>query len=484
MKKFICIMLVACTAAVAVSVSACKREVSAPVSGYDIFAIYDSENRTLTGTVDFDYYNNTQNKLSDLKFELYGNAFRENATYKPVSQSYENKAYYVGKSYGGMEVSGVENCAGWTVGGEDENILTVNLSEPVYPEQRAKIKISYTLTLAKVNHRTGVAEKTVNLGNFYPILCAYTPAGFNEAPYYSFGDPFVSDCADYSVTLDYPSAYVAASSGKTVSETETDGRKKCSYTLKNARDFAIVLSDKFEVASENVDGVTVNYYYLSDANPQTSLAAACDSLKYFSKTFGAYQYPALSVVQTGFCYGGMEYPALTMISDGLDADNNVYTIVHETAHQWWYAMVGSDQISSAWQDEGLAEYSSLLFFENNPSYGFTRTGIVTSATAAYRAFFSVYSQLNGEVDTSMNRKLCDFNGDFEYVNVTYNKGLIMFDMLRKSIGDEKFLNCLSAYFTQFKGKIASADDLTGCFLKCGTDLEGFFSSFIEGKILI
>lgn len=484
MKKFICVLLVACTAAVAAGVSACKRETDAPVSSYDIFAMYDNENRTVTGTVDFDYYNNTDNEISDLKFNLYGNAFRENATYKPISQTYENKAYYGGKSYGGMEIGGVENCAGWNVDGEDENILTVNLAEPVYPEQRTEIKISYTLTLAKVNYRTGVAEKSVNLGNFYPVLCAYSKEGFTENPYYSCGDPFVSECTDYNVTLDYPSGYVAASSGKTVSETETDGRKKCAYTLKNARDFAVVLSDKFEVASETVDGVEVNYYYLSDKNPQSSLTAACESLKYFSKTFGKYSYPTLSVVQTGFCYGGMEYPALTMIADGLDSDNNIYTIVHENAHQWWYAMVGSNQVCNAWQDEGLAEYSTLLFFENNPSYGFTRTGIVTSATASYRAFFSVYNQLNGDVDTSMDKKLCDYTGEFEYVNITYNKGLIMFDMLRKSIGDEKFFNCLASYFKQFKGKIASAEDLTGCFLKCGTDLEGFFTSFIDGKILI
>ncbi len=484
MKKFICFLLVVCTAVLAAAASACKKVSRAAGSRYDIAATYDEESRTLSGTVEFDYYNNTDNELSDLKFNLYGNAFRENAKYKPVSETYENKAYYGGKSYGGMEIANVEGCAGWNVGGEDENILTVNLNEAVYPDQRATVKISYTLTLAKVNHRTGVAENSVNLGNFYPVLCAYSKEGFIECPYYSCGDPFVSDCADYRVTLDYPAAYTAASSGKVVTETETDGRKKCEYSLKNARDFAIALSDKFQTVTEDVDGVTVSYYYLSDNNPQVSLAAACDSLKYFSKTFGAYQYPTLSVVQTGFTYGGMEYPALTMIADGLDSDNHIYTIVHETAHQWWYAMVGSNQLTDGWQDEGLAEYSTVMFFENNTGYGFTRTGLITTATAAYRAFFSVYGQLNGDVDTTMNRNLGEYAGDFEYVNVTYNKGMIMFDMLRNTIGDEKFTSCLATYFKQFNGKIACAEDLTGCFLKCGTDLEGFFSSFIDGKILI
>lgn len=484
MKKFISVLLAVCTVALAAGLAACKREPAAEISRYEIFAIYNGENRTLTGTVNLDYYNGTDNELSDLKFNLFGNAFRENATYKPVSQTYETKAYYAGKSYGGMEITGVENCAGWTVGGEDENILTVNLTSPVYPEQRVSVKISYTLTLAKVNHRTGVTERSVNLGNFYPILCAYSKEGFIECPYYSCGDPFVSECADYSVTLDFPAEYTAASSGKAVSETEADGRKKCEYSLKNARDFAFVLSDKFQVATEQADGVTVNYYYISDASPQSSLAAATESVKYFSQTFGEYAYPTLSVVETPFCYGGMEYPALTMVAEGLKSEENIYTVVHENAHQWWYAMVGSNQLQNAWQDEGLAEYSALMFFENNPTYGFTRNGIVNAATTAYRAFFSVYNQLNGKADTTMDRNLSEYSGEFEYVNIAYNKGLIMFDMLRHSVGDEKFTNCLNAYFTQNKGKIASSEDLFGCFLKCGVDLEGFFDSFMDGKILI
>lgn len=468
----------------ALSLSACAKSDDGAASKYVIFAIYDEENRTLTGTAELNYFNNTENELNDLKFNLYGNAYREGATYSPVSATYETTAYYAGKSYGGMEITNVENCAGWTVAGDDENILVVNLNAPLYPEERITVKISYTLTLAQINHRTGVTGKTVNLGNFFPILCAYSKEGFIECPYYSIGDPFVSECADYTVTIDVPASYLSAASGVLTDESVTGGRAKRTYTLANARDFAIVLSDKFEVISETVNGVAVNYYHISDSNAQVSLSAAANSLKFFSETFGAYEYPSLSVVQTGFCYGGMEYPALTMISSELDSDAGVYTIVHENAHQWWYAMVGSDQLNCAWQDEGLAEYSTLLFFENNTSYGFTRTGLVGTATKSYRAFFSVLGQLNGTVDTSMSGRLDAFSGEYEYNNITYNKGMIMFDFLRTSLGDEMFISGLKNYFSKYSGKIASADDLCGSFIAGGTDVEGFFSSFIDGKVII
>lgn len=484
MKKIISLLLILCAALSALSLSACAPSDEGNANKYDIFVIYDEENRTLTGTVELNYLNTTDNELNDLKFNLFGNAYREGALYQPIAQTYQTSAYYAGKSYGGMEITNVENCAGWTVSGEDENILVVNLTAPLYPEERVGVKISYTLTLAQVNHRTGVTRNAVNLGNFYPILCAYSRDGFVECPYYELGDPFVSDCADYTVTIDMPSGYIAATSGQKTDESAAAGRVKCTYTLQNARDFAMVLSDKFQVISEDVNGVTVSYYHISDSNAQVSLSAAADSLKFFSETFGQYIYPTLSVVQTDFCYGGMEYPALTMIASGLDSDSGVYTIVHENAHQWWYAMVGSDQLNCAWQDEGLAEYSTLMFFEKNTSYGFTRTGLIGTATKSYRAYFSVLGQLNGSVDTSMSRRLDQFAGEYEYINVTYNKGLLLFEALRVSLGDDNFNNGLRRYFEEYCGKIADADDLCGSFISSGTDVEGFFASFIEGKIII
>ena len=268
--------------AVTVCVSACNGNEN-KLSRYEIYASYDESAGTVTGSVKLDFYNDTDNELSDLKFNLYGNAFREGAKFKPVSDTYKTRAYYAGESYGKMEISGVENCAGWNVGGEDENTLTVNLLTPIYPEETVTVTINYTLTLAKVNHRTGITARTVNLGNFYPILCAYTSEGFLECPYYYCGDPFVSECANYSVTIDLPPEYIAASSGKLVSESETDGRKKCTYTLENARDFAFVLSKDFKVVSDDADGVSVNYYYINDENPQTGLGAATESIKYFRR---------------------------------------------------------------------------------------------------------------------------------------------------------------------------------------------------------
>lgn len=484
MKKTF-IILAAATAVLAALpfTTACNRNAQQGTSKYVISATYDEKENTLTGITDFTFYNSTENEISDLQFNIWGNAYRKDAKFKPVSDALASKAYYAGTSYGGETVEKVEGCASWEIGGEDQNILNVVLNSPVYPEQTAKVTISYTLDLAKINHRTGVTASTVNLGNFYPVLCAYSQEGFIKTPYYSNGDPFVSECADYDVTFTLPKQYTAATSGKELSRSESGDNVTTRYELKKARDFAAVLSDKFKTVKRDAGKCEVTLYYCGDSEPKREMDAACESLEYYSRTFGEYAYPTLSVVFTPLCVSGMEYPALTMINNTLDEADSVYTIAHENAHQWWYAMVGNDQVNCAWQDEGLAEYSTVCFFENHPSYGFTRTSALGGAIKAYRAYYSVYNQIFGKADTTMTRNLGEFASEYEYVNIAYNKGLLMFEAARSAMGDKKFFAAAKSYFESNRFKIAAPEELVSHFA-AQHDIEGLFTSYIEGKVII
>jgi len=483
MKKTTAILAATALTLTLLPLTACNKKQDNSRSSYAINATYDEKEKKLSGVVDFTYYNSTGNEISDLAFNLWGNAYRKGAKFSPVSAADSAKAYYSGSSYGGESVEKVENCAGWEIGGEDENILTVTLNQPVYPEQTANVRISYTLSLADVNHRTGVTQKTVNLGNFYPVLCAYSTDGFIKTPYYSCGDPFVSECADYNVTLTMPAEYIAATSGKRLSQTTAGENATAEYELKNARDFAAVLSKDFKIATRKVNDCELSLYYFGDAEPTKSLNAAAESLQYFSDSYGKYAYPTLSVVYTGLCVSGMEYPALTMISDNLDEETAAYTVVHENAHQWWYAMVGSNQVDCGWQDEGLAEYSTLCFFEKYPEYGFTRTQLLGTAIKSYRAYYSVYNQIFGKADTTMNRSLDKFASEYEYTNIAYNKGLLLFETLRTSMGDGKFSSALKKYFAENCFKMATYENLVAAFASF-YDVEGLIAGYVDGKVVI
>ena len=146
--------------------------------------------------------------------------------------------------------------------------------------------------------------------------------------------------------------------------------------------------------------------------------------------------------------------------------------------------MGSDQIENAWQDEGLAEYSTLAFFEEYEKYGFTREQLVKEAMEEYRSYYDVYGSVLGREDTRMTRHLKDYISDYEYKCLSYDKAVIMWDTLRKSVGDKKFFDGLKRYYATCKFKMATVEDLIGCFEKSGLDVEGFFDSFLSGKAIL
>ena len=481
MKKLLCVALLSvCLAFSLPFFVSCKKEQKVG-SRYEITAEFVPETATVTGTVKVTFENLTDNELEVLKFQLYPNAYRKDALYAPVSKEVKNSAYYAGESYGEMVISSVNGAKGWEVMGEDENILYAYLPQALFPEDKVVLDIGFMVKLAKVNHRTGIAEKTVNLGNFFPILCAYQNGGFVETAYYSDGDPFLSDCADFKVTLKLPKEYTVASTGEIVSERTLESKKEYLFSAEKVRDFALVLSNKFRVTQATVNGKTLSYYYYADENAEQTLSVACEAFAYFEKTFGEYPYTTYAVTQTGFCHGGMEYPRLAMVSADLAGTELYRAVAHETAHQWWYAVVGSNQIENAWQDEGLAEYSALCFFEEHPSYGVKREDEVLSALKEYRSYYDVYGSVLGRTDTKMTRHLKEYLSDYEYKCLSYDKAVVMLDALRKSVGDKKFFAGLRRYYADNRYKIATPYNMVGSFEKVGLDVAGFFDSFLEGK---
>ena len=429
----------------------------------------------------FTFCNDEETSLSFLCFNLYGNAYREGAQNTPLTAS-QASAYYNGKSYGDMEIVSVSPCKDWEVCGEDENILRVDLEKELFPAESVAVNIEYVLTLAQVEHRTGVAKRSVNLGNFYPVLCAYEEGkGFYECVYSSNGDPFYSETADYEVTLTADEKYVAASSGQTVSATRKGGKMVCEYALENARDFALVLGEEYEVFQTQASGVHILYYAYDDDNVEQTLELLSDCISYFSDTFGDFPYKTYAAVQTGFCFGGMEYPALVYLSDSLSREEYLYTAVHETAHQWWYAAVGNNECEYAFLDEGLAEYSSYLFFSEYGEYGIDAAARLKTAHSACNALVSVQEQVFGEADTTMDRPLSEY-GAYEYVVIAYDKGMLLFDALRDAVGDRAFFASLKRYYAQNSGKIATPASLSAAFKNAGAS--GVIASFMDGTAIV
>ncbi|MDE6293581.1 MAG: M1 family metallopeptidase [Clostridiales bacterium] len=479
-KKLIAVFAVA---ALALPLCACSSDEQTELTSYTIDASLSADN-ILTATVTCDYVNNTDVPLSELWFHLYPNAYREGSKYCPVPNDRITEAYPSGRSYSVMKIDSVAvggKAKEVTVGGEDENVLIVALDGKLEPTDKASVKIEYSVKLPNVKHRLGYTNKSVNLANFYPIACMYRDGAFVADPYYSIGDPFYSECANYSVTLTVPSNYECACTGEVSGKTEAENTVTYKIGANSVRDFAAVLGE-YEKMSGLSGSTIVNYYYYSDADPEKALNAAIDSLRIFGDKFGAYPYKEYTVVQTGFLQGGMEYPALSMISDAYSGDSKLDIIVHETAHQWWYGTVGNDEVKYSWLDEAMAEYSTMMFYEYADGYKYTFEGKRADALSAYMLYCETYKN-NGRGDTTMTRAINEYANETEYSYMIYVKGALMLDDIRNTIGTDKFMTGLKQYYKDNKYGIAQPQNLIGAMEKASKrQLKPLFESWLNGNV--
>lgn len=483
-KQITAVLLATAMTAMTSTLTACATGTVKEKTKYDIDATL-SEDKTLTATVACDYYNGSESPLSEIDFHLYANAYREGATYCPIPEAKITDAFPNGRSYAALDVkkvsvNGVEGEVNIT--GDDMNILSVALTTPLQPTERATVTVEYECKLPNVRHRLGYTDNSVNLANFYPIACVYRDGAFITDPYYSSGDPFFSEVADYNVKLTVPSGMTGAFTGTVASETATADSTIYSITATDVRDFAAVVG-KYEKKSGVAGTTVVNYCYYNDENPEKALNAAIDAIKTFGDMFGAYAYPEYTVVQTGFLNGGMEYPMLSMISDAYTGDVFSDIIIHETAHQWWYAAVGNNEVKDPWLDEGLAEYSTMMFYEKNTEgYNYTFSGKRADTLGAYTLYCETYKK-NGRGDTSMNRAVGEYGDETEYTYMTYVKGAIMFDDIRNTVGDAAFTEGLKTYYKTKKFDTATPADLIGAMETASNRrLDGLFDSWLSGKV--
>ena len=464
------------------------NEIGQSLSNYYMDINYDHSTKSLYAEQTLEYVNNSDALLKEIYLHLYVANFCSNAKNVPVDQMHYAQAYPNGESFSTLNIIRVKlNDVDImpTYEGDDNDLMKVDLTDPLEPTTSAKIYIEYSITLPNVSHRFGYIDNNVNLANFYPIACVYDENGWSKNPYHANGDPFYSEMANYYVNFSCPSNLVCAFSGK--HEVTTDGDTSY-YTVNNmcVREFAIMLSSDFKTLTKTNNDITYTYYYLSDSTPDKALQCAVDCINTFSELYYPYPYKSYNVVQSNFLYGGMEYPMLSLVSNNIENyDDYLNVIVHETAHQWWYSLVGNDQYSNPWLDEALTEFSTLLFYDNNKGYNLTHNEMIDGMQENYNLFVSVYKDVLGEINTSLMRNVSEYPTSPEYTYCVYVKGTLMYDSLYQLVGKKQFIKAVQLYAQTYAYKIATPESLIACFEKTTkTNLENFFDCWLNDKVII
>ncbi len=387
----------------------------------------------------------------------------------------------------------VFNLASLSVDGQKINTFTldgqklaVTLPAALAAGATLKLNLAYSLTLPIIEQGDpnvvrpkifGVAERQVNLVDWYPFIAPYVPgAGWVLHKPWFYGEHLVYDKADFDVTLRFKSAdnlpVVAASAP---AEPVSNGAH---YRLDNARDFSFSMGRQFKVVSQQIEGgVTVSSYYLGDENKsaaQAALDATVKAVKTYSELFGPYPHQTLAVVMGDF-NDGMEFDGLYFLAKSFynlydDTEKNYLVMIaaHETSHQWWFGRVANDQAQEPWLDESLAMYCEKLFYEKNYPDD-------VKWWWSYRVDF--YTPI-GSVDTA----LYNGGGFTPYTNATYRMGAHFLEDLRTQIGDETFFAFLKDYSTQMDGKIAvSADFFRVLRAHTSEDISGLVRKYFQNE---
>ncbi|HOB20146.1 MAG TPA: M1 family metallopeptidase [Candidatus Atribacteria bacterium] len=430
------------------------------------------------------YINRTDKDLTHIYFHLYPNAYKYED--RPVfPQEDMPRAYPDGFSSGYLELEDVtvdgRGCL-YTVGGHSDSLLMLVLDNSLAPGESTTIGFKYSVKLPYCLGRFGYGDHTYKAANWYPIACVYDENGWNLDRYYPIGDPFYSEAANYYVTIRAPYGYILATTGDILSMREKDGIAVWTIKALAVRDFAWVASDRFKVLSRKVGKTMVHSYYFS-SHGDMALDYGASAIEAFNSAFGEYPYKQFSIVEADFYIGGMEYPNLVMIDHSLYSSGTFkwleLIIAHETAHQWWYGLVGNNQIKDAWLDEGLTEYSTVLYY--GLRYGREKEEEMYRNEIAWGKYRYIQELALSEpdIDQTIHKPAYEFPDWYIYDALVYGKGAVMFHGIRKQIGDQMFFDVLKQYYEKFRFSNAGKDDLIGVLNSItGRDWEGYLDKWL------
>jgi hypothetical protein len=189
----------------------------------------------------------------------------------------------------------------------------------------------------------------VRLGTFLPLLAWDPRRGWlTDPPAHILGETAATPAADFDLRVRAPAGSRIVATGVAVARGH--------FRAHAVRDLALAVGP-FRVQSVTDHRVTLRIASTkSFGAPAKALALARRALHELSRRYGPYPWPTYTlVVPPDLPTSGIEYPMLSFIGGAGDFARLI--IDHETAHQWFYSLVGNDQARNPWLDETLATWA-------------------------------------------------------------------------------------------------------------------------------
>jgi hypothetical protein len=211
---------------------------------------------------------------------------------------------------------------------------------------RRTVSFTWRLRLPR-DHRDRNASFAggLRLGTFLPLLAWDPRRGWlRDPPAHILAESAATPAADFDLRVHAPTGYRVLATGDPLG----NGR----FRAHAVRDVAVAVG-RFHVQRANEGGVTVRV--ASAGATADILPLARDALRELSARYGPYAWRNYTVVIAPDLHAiGIEYPTLSYV--GRSRFNRLI-VDHETAHQWFYSLVGNDQARDPWLDETLATWA-------------------------------------------------------------------------------------------------------------------------------
>jgi aminopeptidase N len=359
--------------------------------------------------------------------------------------------------------------------------LRVDLNPQLQSGRSVEVSLPFVIrtegSIRNQKKRFGITNGTLIAPTFYPLIPRRVDGKWQAEIAPTGGDTTSSDMAYFEVSITASEEFEVIASGVEIQrQLLRDGGQSVTFVTGPMRDFAFALG-KLEKMSKVVNGVDLNVWVSPrhEESGERMLNVATQQMGFLHQVVGPYPYAEFDIVDSPCSFGGIEYPGLVYICS-MDTGYFVDTTVHEVAHQWFYGLIGNDQLHEPWLDESMATYWQVLYYEFMVGEDRANTQL-----SQYRSWVSRPEDQVAPIGLGIE----DYRLLGDYYTIVYFKGALFLDVLRSELGEEDFFEFMKVYYQRYRYSFVDTPGFHEIAEEvCGCELDDLFNLWVYegGKV--